>query len=118
MLLPLFNINQFDNSSVIIVDWNVVQNYRVDTVNYTGEYNLKYKLEIHQMINNMDLVDVWRGKNPGVRRYTWRGPNEKQSRLDYFLVSSDIEYFIQSSDIGLSYRSDHNPVSIVQKFSN
>jgi hypothetical protein len=52
---------------VIIVDWNVVQNYRVDTVNYTGEYNLKYKLEIHQMINNMDLVDVLRGTNPGVR---------------------------------------------------
>ena len=85
MLLPLFNINQFDNSSVIIVDWNVVQNYRVDTVNYTGEYNLKYKLEIHQMINNMDLVDVWRGKHPGVRRYIWRGPNKKTVDLTIFL---------------------------------
>jgi hypothetical protein len=31
----VFNINQFDNSSVIIAgDWNVVQDYRVDTVNY------------------------------------------------------------------------------------
>jgi hypothetical protein len=35
-------------------------------------YNPKSKLEIHQMINSMDLVDVWRDKNPGVRRYTWR----------------------------------------------
>ena len=87
----VFNINQFDNSSVIIAgDWNVVQDYRVDTVNYIGENNPKSKLEIHQMINSMDLVDVWRDKNPGVMRYTWRGPNKKQSRLDYFLVSSDI----------------------------
>ena len=44
----LYNINQFDNLSVIIAgDWNVVQDYRVDTFNYTGEHNLKSKLEIH-----------------------------------------------------------------------
>ena len=79
----LFNINQFDNLSVIIAgDWNVVQDYRVDIVNYIGENN--FELEIHEMINNMDLVDIWREKNPGIRRYTWRGPNKKQSRLDYF----------------------------------
>jgi exonuclease III len=72
------NINHFDNSSVIIAgDWNVVQDYRVDTVNYIGENNPKSKLEIHQMINSMDLVDVWRDKHPGVKRYTWRGPNKK-----------------------------------------
>ena len=70
------------------------------------------------MINSMDLVDVWRDKNPGVRRCTWRGPNKKQSRLDYFLVLSDIEYVVQSSDIGLSYRSDHSPVSIVLNILN
>ena len=88
----VFNINQFDNSSVIIAgDWNVVQDYRVDTVNYIGENNPKSKLKIHQMINNMDLVDVWREKHPGIRRYTWRGSDKKQSGLDYFLVSSDID---------------------------
>jgi hypothetical protein len=59
----LFNINQFDNLSVIIAgDWNVNQNYGVDTVSYTGEHNAKSKLEIHEIINNMDLVDVWRKK--------------------------------------------------------
>ena len=41
-----------------------------------------------------------------------------KNRVDYFLVSSDIEYFVQSSDIGLSYRSDHSPVSIVLQFLN
>ena len=70
---------QFDNSSVIIAgDWNVVQDYRVDTLNYTGENNLKSKLKINQMINNMDLVGVWIEKHPDIRRYTWRGPDKKQ----------------------------------------
>ena len=44
--------------------------------------------------------------------------HKKQSRLDCFLISSDIEYVVQSSDIGLSYRSDHSPVSIVLKLLN
>jgi hypothetical protein len=64
---------------IIAVDWKVVQDYRVDTVTYIGEHNPKSKLEIYQMINSMDLVDVWRDTNPGFRRYTWRGPNKKQS---------------------------------------
>ena len=76
---------------IIAGDWNVVQDYRVDTVNYIGENNPKSKLKIHQMINNMDLVDVWIEKHPGIRRYTWRGSDKKQSGLDYFLVSSDID---------------------------
>jgi hypothetical protein len=43
---------------IIAGDWNVVQDYRVDTVNYIGENNPKSKLEIHQMINSMDLVSI------------------------------------------------------------
>ena len=36
------------NPAVIIAgDWNVVQDYRVDTVNYIGENNPKSKLKIH-----------------------------------------------------------------------
>jgi hypothetical protein len=34
------------------------------------------------------------------------------------MSQKDIEYFVQSSDIGLSYRSDHSPVSIVLKILN
>jgi hypothetical protein len=33
---------------IIAGDWNVVQDYRGDTVNYIGENNPKSKLEIHQ----------------------------------------------------------------------
>jgi hypothetical protein len=43
---------------IIAGDWNVVQDYRGDTVNYIGENNPKSKLEIHQMINSMDLASL------------------------------------------------------------
>jgi exonuclease III len=76
---------------IIAGNWNVVRDYRVDTLNYTGENNPKSKLKMNQMINSMDLVDVWREKHPGVRRYTWGAPDKKQNGHDYFLVSSDID---------------------------
>jgi hypothetical protein len=46
------------------------------------------------------------------------GRRGKQSRLDYFLVSSDFEAFIIKSEIGIAYRSDHSPVSICLQFNN
>ena len=70
------------------------------------------------MMNNLDLLDIWRIQNPSVKRYSWRGPNEKQGRLDYFCISSDLEPFVVTSDIGISYRSDHSPVRIDLKFIN
>ena len=109
----------FENSSVIVVgDWNVVQNYSLDTLNYQTENNPRAQVKIHEMMNNLDLLDIWRIQNPSVKRYSWRGPNKKQGRLDYFCISSDLEPFVVTSDIGISYRSDHSPVRIDLKFIN
>jgi hypothetical protein len=54
---------------IIAGNWNVVRDYRVDTLNYTGENNPKSKLKMNQMINSMDLVDVWRVLNH-LQKYT------------------------------------------------
>ena len=70
------------------------------------------------MIEHLDLVDIYRAKNPHVKRFTWRGPNHKQSRLDYFLISSDLDQFTKTSSIDISYKSDHSPVSISMNFTN
>ena len=66
----------------------------------------------------MDLVDKWRAHKPQTRKYTWHGPGLKQSRLDYFLVSTDFETFIKDVDTDVKYRSDHSPVYLVLKFHN
>jgi len=70
------------------------------------------------MMNDLDLIDIWREQHQNDRTFSWRGPSKKQSRLDYFLTTTDIGSFVVSSEIGISYRSDHSPVSITIKFSN
>ena len=34
---------------------------------------------------------IYRANNLDSKRFTWRGPNHTQSRLDYFLIISDVK---------------------------
>ncbi|CAG2224184.1 E3.1.11.2 [Mytilus edulis] len=112
-------ISHFGNSSIVVVgDWNVVQDYEMDTLYYRNENNPQSKAKIHEVMHDLDLLDIWRLQHPFEKRYSWRGPNRKQSRLDYFMITSDIEAFVISSDIGISYRSDHSLILINLKFSS
>ena len=97
-------IEMIGNTSVIIGgDWNVPLNYEIDTEKYVNRNNPKAQQKIHALMANLDLIDVWRKNNPSVKRYTWRSPNSKRSRLDFFYVSSAVGTFVINSDIGVSY---------------
>jgi exonuclease III len=51
-----------------------------------GETNKAIR-KINNMIENLDLIDIWRILNPDTRRYTWRAKKKgivQQSRLDIF----------------------------------
>ena len=108
-----------NNTSIIIGgDWNVVQDFNFDTDNYLHKNNLKSHDKVLEISSYLDLIGVWRKMNTEERRFTWHGPSRKQSRLDYFLISSDLEGFTKRSEIGLCYRSDHSPVSVSFQFHN
>ena len=62
---------------------------------------------------NLNLVDIWREKHENQRCNTWIGPHNKQGRLDYFLISTDLAQYIEAADIGIRYKSDHNPISVL-----
>ena len=68
------------------------------------------------LCNEFNLIDFWRALNPGVRRYTWRQGGSastlKQSRLDYWLVSTHMMYNLENVDIETSLRSDHSIITI------
>ena len=76
-------------------DWNVVQDYEIDTLNYKTKNNVKAHTKLIEIKNSLDLVDVWRANNPDKKRYTWRGPEHKHSRLDYFFISTDFESLVK-----------------------
>ena len=99
-------------------DFNVPLEYETDTLNYKKNNNLKANAAIKDMMSYLDLVDIYRANNPDSKRFTWRGPNHKQSRLDYFLFSSDLIQYTKTCSIDTAYRSDHSPVSITINFTN
>ena len=85
----------------------------MDAINYLHKNNEKSHKQIQLMIEQLDLIDTYREWNPHMKRYTWSGPRQKQARLDYFLISSNLQTLIPESDIGLAYMSDHSPVYLL-----
>ena len=57
---------------------------------------------LHKLCDTIDLVDIWKLQNPESVRYTRREKTKyglAQSRIDFFLISSNLEYTAKSSDI-------------------
>ena len=97
-----------------------MQNYTIDTVNYTRQNNPKAKEAVFRLMHFFELFDIFRMQNPESRRYTWRAVRNgqlKQARLDYFLVSSDVTNFVHSIETVAGYRTDHSTAIINLAFS-
>lgn len=105
-------IDHFQNLPVIWGgDFNVVQNYLLDTLNINNKMNQKAQEKINDIKEDLDLSDPWRLKNPTESIFTWHN-KRKQSRLDYFLISGTLLDNITEVKIKPGYRSDHSTVEI------
>jgi exonuclease III len=66
--------------------------------------------------DELNMTDVWRTLNPETKCYTWRQGSSatrlKQSRLDYWLVSTHLMYDLHNVDIKPSSRSDHSLIDL------
>lgn len=67
------------------------------------------------LMKDLNLVDIWRQKNPELRRYTWRrfAPQVQQSRIDYIIASEHLisSNIVQTIEIKPSILSDHSLVA-------
>ena len=52
------------------------------------------------------------------KKFTWRGPGGKRSRLDYFLVSQDLESICENAKILPGYKTDHSLITLDIKLSD
>ena len=48
------------------------------------------------MMNDLDLIDIWRNNINMIEHFHGEDHLKKQSRLDYFLTTTDIESFVVS----------------------
>ena len=104
--------------SIFAGDFNVVLDPKIDTKNYIHVNNQQAMEALNDQIEQNNLVDIWRNLNPTKKTFTWQKFNEnKQSRLDYFLISSSLLPFVQKADIIPSYCSDHSGIELEIDFS-
>ena len=73
------------------------------------ENRSKARLHILKLMEEYDLIDIWRVHHPDVKRYTWRRSNPLvQSRLDNWLIGADVSFNIAKCDIKPSIKTDHS----------
>ena len=62
-------------------------------------------------MDTLEIVDIWRLKNPDLVRYSWRRLNQA-IRLDYFLVSFSLASKVKKVLIGDRMRLDHHLIGL------
>ena len=62
-------------------------------------------------LKKQGLIDIWRKKNPGMKKFTFRQNNPLvQSRLDYWFISNGLETRVNNCDIITSITPDHSSI--------
>ena len=71
------------------------------------------------ILDEFELVDVWRSQHPTTRRYTWRRTTPlQQSRIDFIFVSNVVfTNEVVRSRIDAGILSDHNCIVVSADFS-
>jgi len=101
-----------DNETIVVAgDWNVVRDYHLDTKNYKQSNNPLANKKLSELLDILNLNDIWRIKHPNKRTFTWHGPHKKMSRLDYFVISSNLLNNCIKTNILPGYRSDHSVIT-------
>ena len=109
-----FEIENMNIKNLIITgDWNLINDFKNDTLNYKKLNNPKAQKTVTEYRNNLDLIDIWRHAHPNEKKFTWRQMfYNKMARLDFFLISETLLDIYGDSSINNCYRSDHSPVNL------
>ena len=106
------NIIGKENRILIGGDFNVTLNPEWDCSggNQSKKTSVKY---VEDLCLDFDLIDIWRIRNPEVKRFTWRQKKPLiQRRLDFWLLSDTCQEDIEKSDIISSINSDHSAITL------
>ena len=80
---------------------------------WVQKLNEKSVFHLRSVMSDYDLVDIYRLRNPGLRKFTWRRKTPlTMRRLDIFLISNTLQSEINSCGHLFPLFSDHTPVKI------
>ena len=102
-------------------DFNVAPDPNKDTLGYLHINNPNSRHFIERMKALCMLTDVFRHKNPELRKYMFskgQAKNHTKARLDYFLMNDDALDSVNKVGVGRETAlSDHRPIYIHLKLS-
>ena len=107
-------INTLNNVFHIIGgDWNMIQNFDLDTFNYEKWNNKRASKNLENKKIEFELVDIWRIKNTNTKIFRWwKKTPRKAGRLDYFLVTEQLITTIGKVEVLSPYKSDHGTITM------
>jgi exonuclease III len=116
-LLTIENLMaQFVNDNTLLAgDFNTYLDPDLDKSGGKREKRSEFAARLLDFMEETEMVDIWRIRNPDSLRYTRRQKSKAgivHSRLDFFLVPVHLEYDILNTEIKPSIFSDHSIVVI------
>ena len=103
---------------IIAGDFTVALNYELDRTKKVRHPNYKAGKVILYVMENLDLIDVWREIHPWRNGFTWRRRTPfLAERLDYFLMAASMHQFVQNIEVLPSTNSDHSLICLKLGFN-
>ena len=102
---------------IVAGDFNLVLDFELDCYNYVRQNNVNASNKVKEVVDNLDLIDIWRNKNPDCKRFSWRRSTPiQQSRLDFFLITDILTPMVKDVTISTGYRTDHSLITLNLQF--
>ena len=110
-------LRERQENKIVIGDFNLALDLELDRKN-TYYNNNKAKEEVLNMMDEFQLRDLWRIRNPDKNEYSWikkieKGRDRKASRIDLALVSGGIDQRVELIMYLSSIKTDHRAIYIV-----
>ena len=111
------HILEAGNRNILMVgDWNLLLEPEIDGTNYKNVNNQNARVEVCNMLGELNLYDIWREEHPEEWKFTLKRKLKNNAvqmgRLDFILVSDEILRYCHKESILPGYRSDHSMVSV------
>jgi exonuclease III len=103
--------SHMDKQIILAGDFNTCLYPDIDKKGGILESSTEARTKIHSLLEYLDLIDIWRVRNPDKKKFSWRGKTRGgivQSRIDYFFVSGSLADLVTSTDISHGICSDHS----------
>ena len=113
-------LKESENAELLIGgDFNCAFNFKIDRRQDKKSCEKKDdsgKTEIVNLMNELNLEDVWRRRNPQLKRYSYFKPNSKTaSRIDYWLSEKTLDPYLIKTTIEQAIRTDHASIQCTIK---